>query len=257
VGRLDELGPIEDLVDGADAILHGAYLHPEPPPVPQRTVAEHWVQTNFVGTLRLLERTSGVSGKQMIYVSSLHVFGLDPNLDPLGDQFRRDENFPVWPRDFYGAQRAAMEKVIIAATHTYDLNTSVFRLGWVLGDRDVWEATPFSQTIDEVAEFGEIRTTIGGCVLTVEDAAEILADAVGDASVQGCVYNTFDRWYDFAETADTLRDLMSREVRIVCPPARPPRSPVLADRLHARYDRFQTEAKIRELLATLVRRRGV
>lgn len=104
------------------------------------------------------------------------------------------------------------------------------------------------------ARHGELRTSFGAYVLDATDAAEILADAIGDPRVQGQVYNTFDRWLDLATTAPALSRLLGREVRVACPPAREPRSPLRAERLHARYDRFRTDERLGELLAVLARR---
>lgn len=257
VGRLDEKEPVEALVRDADLVLHAAYLHPAPSPVPGRSDEEHWVRTNHLGSMRLLERTAGTRRKQLIYVSTLAVYGGDPNTDPLGERFERDEDFPLWPRDFYGAMRAGVEKMMITGAHAFGLNTSVFRLGCVLGMRDAWAETPFATTVDEAVRHGELRTTVGTYAIAVEDAARILADAAGDPDVAGGVYNTFDRWVDHAvEAAPLVGRLLGREVAVACPPASEPRSPIRNGRLlAARRPRFTTEEALERLLRGLVERR--
>jgi len=254
-GRLDELEPIEELVHGADLILHMAYLHPDASPVPGRSVEEHWVRTNYLGSMRLLERTAATACKQMIYVSTLAVYGGDPNQDPLGERFERDETFPLWPLDFYGAMRAGVEKMVITASHAFGLNTSVFRLGCVLGLRDVWEETALSSTVLEVLRHGEVRTPLGSYAIAAEDAAAILADAVGDDGVAGQVCNTFDRWIDYAEVAPLLERLLGRAVRVASDPAREPRSPILGERIHARYTAFDTPGALERVIRGLVERK--
>ena len=256
LGRLDEKAPLDELVHGADVILHMAYLHPEPAPVPDRSAEEHWVRTNYLGTMRLLERTAGTGRQQMIYVSTLAVYGGDPNDDPLGERFARDETFPLWPLDFYGAMRAGVAKMLITAHKAFGINTSVFRLGCVLGLRDVWSQTDMASTVEEALRFGEIRTPLGSYALSVRAAARILADAVDDATVAGSVYNTFDRWIDYGSWAPFLEELIGHPVRLACGPAREPRSPIRGERLHARFSDFDTEDCVAEVLRGLVARRA-
>lgn len=254
-GRLDELAPIQELVRGCDVILHAGFLHPEEPPLRDRSVPEHWSLTNYMGSIRLLERVVEVREQQMIYVSSLAVYGADPNLDPLGERYVRDEEYPLWPDQYYGALRAAVEKLVIAAHKVYGLNTSVFRLGHVFGVRTGGGDTPTACAVDEAIEHGEIRTPHGSYGICVEDAAEILADAVGNEEIAGRVFNTFDRWIEYAELAPLLSELLGREIRATCPPAPPPKQPILGDRIHAHWPRFRTEECLRGLVETLVRQR--
>lgn len=255
-GRLDELAPIEQLTSGADVVLHMAYQPEGPSPVAGRSDVEHWIRTNHLGSMRLLERTAGTRARQMIYVSSLAVYGDDPDQDPLGERFARDEDFPLWPADFYGAMRSGVETMVITAQRAFGWNTSVFRLGQVLGLRDPVEATPFARTVGEALRHGELRTTVGTYALSAEDCAAILADAVGDARVAGRVFNTFDRWIDHAGAAPELARLLGREVRVACGPAREPRSPIRGARIRERYPRFETQAALERLLAALVQRLG-
>lgn len=253
-GRLDEKEPVRQLVHEVDVILHAAYLHPEEPPVADRSLAEHWVQTNFVGSMRLLENTVGIGLRQLIYVSSLAVYGNDPDQDPLGDRFVRDEDFPLWPREFYGSMRSATERLVVTAAHAYGLNTSVFRLGHVLGVREPWTDSPFHGMVREAVRFGEIRTAVGSCVLAVADAATILADAIGDRSLGGQVFNTFDRWLDHADIAPIVAAELGRPVVVRCAPPKQPRSPIVGQRIHDRYRAWRTDRAIADLARDLTRR---
>lgn len=253
-GRLDEKGPIERLVHGADVILHAAYQHEEPSPVEGRSVSEHYVHTNYVGSMRLLERTAELGAKQMIYVSTTAVYGHDFDDDPLADLYRRDENFPLWPDAFYGAMRSGVETMCVAAAKAYGINVSVFRLGCVLGNRAVFDEITAAPMVKEAVDHGEIRTSCGAYILDASDAAEILVKAVGDDSLRARVFNTFDYWYDFADLAEPLSEILGREVKAVCPRSPGPRSPLLADAIHEWFDGWRTEARLRELLEVMVDR---
>jgi len=251
-GRLDEPGPIDQLVEGCDAIVHAAFEHPGPIPVAGRSQGEHYVQTNFVGSMRLLERVPALGARQMVYVSSYAVFGHDPNADPLQHRAPRDERYPLWPESFYGAMRASVEKFCNAAAQSFGLNVSVFRLGLVLGRRATFDETPCAQSVTEALRHGELRSRHGSYVIGAEDAAEILAGAVGDATLRGEVFNTVDRWLDFRELAPLLAAILGRPVGVACDPAPEPRVPIECARIHQRHRAFATDASLRALLARLV-----
>lgn len=252
-GRLDEAGPIARLCDGADVVVHAGFEKPGPSPTPGRSDAEHQVQTNLVGAMRLLERVSSLGARQLVYVSSYAVYGRDPNLDPLQDRAPRDERFPLWPGDFYGAMRAAVEKLCFAASQAYGLNVSVFRLGLVLGRRPDFASSSCASTVLEALRFGELRERHGSYVIAAEDAAAILADAVGDASLRGEVFNAVDRWLDFRELAPILSEVLGRPIGVACAPAPEPKAPILCERIRTRYRGWRTAAALRTLMADLVR----
>ena len=108
-----------------------------------------------------------------------------------------------------------------------------------------------ASTVEEAVRHGEIRTPIGTYALSAEDSAGILADAVADPTVAGEVFNTFDRWVDYGDWAPLLSELLGREIRVAAP-ALEPRSPIRGERIHARYDRFDTDACVERVLRGLV-----
>lgn len=253
-GALDEIEPLDRLVQNVDCIVHAAYLDLDQCIAPGRSPAEHWVQTNFVSTTRLLERAAATRGRQLIYVSSLAVFGNDPNSDPLGDRFARDEEFPLWPREFYGGIRSAAEKMVAMGAHAMQLNASVFRLGCVMGLREPWTKSPLFKVVDEAVTLGEVRSQVGTYSISVADSARILCAAIGDASVRGRVFNAFDCWFDHARVAPWVAEELGRDVTVGCEPAPEPRTPIRGDRIHHYYDGFATESALRELTRELVKR---
>ena len=204
--------------------------------------------------MRLLERTVRTRDQQLIYTSSLAVFSRDPNLDPRGDTLLRDEECALLPLEFYGSLRAACEQLLRTAAHTYQLNTSCWRLGCVLGLRDPWTTSPLFSTVDEAVRTGEIRSPFGAYSLAVEDAATLLADAVGDASLRGQIVHTFDRWIDHASVVPMLEHELGRPICNSCAKAPEPRSPIRGEKVHARYRGWRTEASLRALVRELVAR---
>lgn len=250
-GALDDAASLDELVRGADAICHLAFSPFEEPP-PGRSIAEHFVQTNVVGTLRLVERTPATTLGQLLFASTLAVFGENPHQLPGADRYPLDEDFPIWPSEFYGGHKAALEKLVLAAAGAPGMNTSAWRIGCVLGAYPDRRRDPLAPIVDEARAHGEIRTRKGAYVVTARDVARCLVDALGDGSTRGGVYHVFDRWLDFATLAAPLSDILGSSVTPIAEPAPAP-SPALSNaRLLARGVRLGTDEQLPDLMRTLV-----
>lgn len=250
-GALDDATSLDALVRGSDAICHLAFSPFEEPP-PGRSVAEHFVQTNVVGTLRLIERTPATRLGQLLFASTLAVFGENPHLLPGADRHPLDEDFPVWPTEFYGGHKAALEKLVLAAAGDPGMNASAWRIGCVLGNYPDRGRDPLAPIVDEARQHGEIRTRKGAYVVTARDVATCLADAVGDDSVRGGIYHVFDRWLDFTALDGPLSEILGRTIGRSAEPAPSPAPALSNARLRARGARLATDAQLPDLIrATL------
>ena len=254
-GALDDPASLDQLVRGADAICHLAFSPFEEPP-PGRSVAEHFVQTNVVGTLRLVERTPATTLGQLLFASTLAVFGENPHQLPGADRYPLDEDFPIWPQEFYGGHKAALEKLVLAAAGAPGMNASAWRIGCVLGDYPDRSRDPLAPIVDEARTHGEIRTRKGAYVVTARDVARCLADALGDGTTRGGIYHVFDRWLDFSTLAGTLTDLVGRPITAVAEPAPPPTPALSNARLLARGARLDTDAELPDLVRALLDERA-
>ncbi|HEU4420655.1 MAG TPA: NAD(P)-dependent oxidoreductase [Planctomycetota bacterium] len=254
LGALDDLGSLTALTTGVDAIVHCAYADLDAAPPPGRSLVEYFAQTNLAGAMRLLERCPATRQKQLVFTSSLAVYGPDPRLLPRARELPLDEDFPLWPREFYGAHKAALEKLVIAGSGDLGLNTSVFRIGCLLGDYADLERDYLAKTVAE-AKHGEIRSQMGAYVIADVDAASILVDAVGDERMRGKVYNCFHGWWDFSEVTRIAGELLGREVRVAAAARAPKPQPELSNaRLCAeRAPRWTTDLRLRELVGRLLR----
>lgn len=250
-GALDDAESLDRLVSDSDAIVHLAFCPFEGPPA-GRSVAEHFVQTNVVGTLRLIERTPATRLRQMLFASTLAVFGPDPHLLRGADRWPLDEDFPVWPREFYGGHKAALEKLVVAAAGDPGMNASAWRIGCVLGDYTDRGRDPLAPIVDDAVRHGEIRTRKGAYVVTAEDVATVLIDALGDATTRGGVFHVFDRWLDFSSLSDRLGAELGRPIGVAVEPAPPPKPALSNARIVARGARFATDARLPAILHRLV-----
>lgn len=245
-GELADSAALDQLVAGADTVVHSAFANTDD--------SDQFIEDNITSTLRLLTRTANTAGQQFVFISSLAVYGTDPSHLPGADQRPLDEDFPLWPSNFYAAHKLCLEKMIVAGSGDLGVNTSAFRIGCVLGPYPDPSRDYLARFVAEARDTGAIAQPFGAYVITAADAARVVVNALGDASVTGQVFNTFDRWLDFAELAEPLRALLGRPAPIACPTAPPPSPAIRTDRLLARAPVFDTDAQVAGLLEQLVRR---
>jgi dTDP-glucose 4,6-dehydratase len=83
--------------------------------------AEPFLDTNVLGTLRLLEAARAAGVKRFVQVSTDEVYG---SLGPTG---AFHETTPVSPRSPYSASKAAADHFVMAFHHTYGMDTVITR----------------------------------------------------------------------------------------------------------------------------------
>ena len=152
------------------------------------------------------------------------------------DRIPLDESFPLWPSEFYGAHKLALEKMLVAGAATWGINASVWRIGLVLGDYPDPSRDYLARFLAAARETGRIDKAFAAYSVTAPDVATILADALGDDAVRGRVFHVFDRWLDFTDLAGRLG------IERACDPAPEPAPPLRKPQLDARQPKFTTEA---------------
>jgi dTDP-glucose 4,6-dehydratase len=83
--------------------------------------AEPFLDTNAVGTLRLLEAARAAGVRRFVQVSTDEVYG---SLGPAG---AFEETTPVSPRSPYSASKAAADHLVMAFHHTHGMDTVITR----------------------------------------------------------------------------------------------------------------------------------
>ncbi len=83
--------------------------------------AEPFVDTNVVGTLRLLEAARAAGVRRFLQVSTDEVYG------SLGPSGAFEETTPLSPRSPYSASKAAADHFVMAFHHTHGLDTVITR----------------------------------------------------------------------------------------------------------------------------------
>lgn len=192
------------LVADVDAVVHNAADWD----ALERSPATNF-ERNVLGSLRLLEAARLAGVEQFLFVSSVAVYH-----EILPDR-KLDENHPTWPSGVYGAYKAAVEPHLKAYHYTYGMNTSAWRPAAVYGVDPVLKNSQWYDLVDRAARGQAVDTPQGGKITHVQDVADALALAVGDASVAGQFYNLVDGYMYWQVAAEFAKEISGSSATIV------------------------------------------
>jgi nucleoside-diphosphate-sugar epimerase len=197
---------IAGLVAGAEAVIHSAADWS----ALQRSPLTSY-EKNVLGSLRLLEAARQAGVGQFVFVSSVAVY--HEILPSAGG--RIDETHPTWPSSVYGAYKAAVEPHLKAYHVTYGMNTSAWRPAAVYGVDPDLRRSQWYDLVRTAKAGGTIDTPAGGKITHVQDVADALTLAIGDASVSGQFYNLVDGYMYWQQAAELAKELTGSGATIV------------------------------------------
>jgi nucleoside-diphosphate-sugar epimerase len=192
------------LVAGVDAVVHNAVDWE----ALSRSPVAHY-EKNVLGALRLLEASRQAGVAQFLFISSGAVYN-----EILPDR-ALDENHPTWPGDIYGAYKAAVEPYLKAYHKTYGMNTSSWRPVSIYGVDPNFKRSQWFDLIDTARRGGTVDTPRGGKITNVQDIADALTYAIGDASVAGQFYNLVDGYMYSQVAAEFAKELSGSSATII------------------------------------------
>ena len=206
VGTHSDPNTAQLLVAGADAVIHNSVSWNR-----AATVELPDLEDNVMGSLRLPESARLAGVKQFIFVSSVAVYHEIPD----SAAGRITEETVTWPSSTYGAYKVAVEAHLKAYHVTYGMNTSAWRPAAVYGIDPNLRRSQWHDLIDRARRGETIDEPRGGKITHVQDVADALTLAVGDASVAGQFYNLVDCYVYWQVAAELTRDLSGSSARII------------------------------------------
>ena len=205
VGTHNDPKAAEQMAAGADAVIHNSLGW-------DRVAGSELpdLEDNVMGSLRLLESARLAGVRQFIFVSSAAVYHEIP--ESAGG--RITEETVTWPGSTYGAYKVAVEAHLKAYHVAYGVNTSAWRPAAVYGIDPNLRRSQWYELIDRARRGATIDEPKGGKITHVQDVADALTLAVGDASVAGQFYNLVERYMYWQEAAQLARELSGSKATI-------------------------------------------
>lgn len=210
-GDFENQEDVARAVAGSDVIVH---LISTTLPKSSNDNPAYDVQTNIVGTVRLLERARLEEVRKVVFVSSGGtVYGV-PSEIPI------KESHPTDPVCSYGISKLAVEKYLHLYYVLHGLDYCVLRLANPFGPRQRTTTAQGAVAVflDRALRKQEIEIWGDGSVvrdyLFVGDAVEALRRAVGYSGKRHRVFNIgAGRGYSLNELLDTIESLLGEPIR--------------------------------------------
>lgn len=130
---LKDAGSLDQILEGVDVMFHLA-AHRDVRRGVERPDID--IDNGIIATFNLLEamRKSGV--KKIIFSSSQVVYG-DPTEFPVSESYG-----PLLPISIYGASKLSCESLIMAYSHTFEMQSWIFRFANIVGPRGTHGVIP-------------------------------------------------------------------------------------------------------------------
>lgn len=202
-GGLGDPSSARELVRGCDAVVHAALDRPGGGFRGAEGDVATFVETNVVGTIRLIEAAKASNLKRFVFISTCAVHERILPDRPL------DETHPLWPTSHYGAHKAAIEKFI----HSYGFGEAFpicsLRPTGIYGVAHPASQSKWFELIRDVAAGHTVHCQRGGKEVHASDVAKavlLLLEAPAN-QMTGEAFNCYDRYISEWDVAHLARRL--------------------------------------------------
>lgn len=204
-GQLNDETSAHELVHGVDAVVHCALQRPNGWNPNDQDLVD-FVQTNVVGSIRLIQSARSANVNRFVFISTCAVH------ERILDDRPLDEAHPLWPTSHYGAHKAAIEKFV----HSFGLGRSASQQGWdicalrptgIYGLARPAQASRWYRLVADVIAGKPIHDAKGGKEVHAADVAravEVLLSASA-GTVVGQSYNCFDTYVAAQDVAQIAK----------------------------------------------------
>jgi nucleoside-diphosphate-sugar epimerase len=248
-GQLGDPAATQQLVQGADAVVHAAVQWEGPRNRGRGSHGEPsvFMGANLIGSLRLFQAACEAGVPRCVFISTCAVHEVILDDRPL------DETHPLWPTSPYGAHKAALE----AFVHSYGLGQGwpicALRPTGIYGLAHPPRASRWFDLVGGVLRGEKIDSPRGGKEVHAADVAravELLLNA--DArTIAGQAYNCYDLYVAEEHVARIAGELTGSHSEIV-PRNRGPKHQIDTQKIRALGMRFGGQELLRRTVGELI-----
>jgi nucleoside-diphosphate-sugar epimerase len=216
-GGLRDEASAAALVQGCDAVVHAALDRPGAGFRGSEGDLIDFVQTNVVGTLRLIQAARAAGVGRFVFTSTCAVHEVILDDRPL------DEAHPLWPRSHYGAHKAAIEAFVSSFGHGEGYPICALRPTGIYGLAHPPSESKWFDLVARVVRGEDVDCRRGGKEVHAADVARavgLLLDAEA-GRITGQAFSCYDRYVSDFEVATIVRELSGAGGRIEGKPTTP------------------------------------
>jgi nucleoside-diphosphate-sugar epimerase len=236
------------LVAGCEAIVHAALEHSGGGFRSDQGNVIDVVQTNVVGTIRLIEAARAAGVRRFVFISTCAVY------EKILDDRPLDEAHPLWPGSHYGAHKAAIEKFVHSYGFGEGYDICALRPTGIYGLAHPVAQSRWFELVRAVVRGEDVTCQGGGKEVHAADVARAVDILLTAPGIAGEAYNCYDRYISEYDVATLAKRLSGSAARIRGEQTRP-KHQIVTDKLRALGMIFGGDAlleqTIKELLAAV------
>lgn len=245
-GALNQTNATKDLLAGCHAVIHAALDRPGTGFRGAEGDLVEFVDTNLLGSLRLIEHARQQQIDRFVFISTCAVH------EQILDDRPLDETHPLWPMTHYGAHKAAIEKFIHAFGLGQKYPICALRPTGIYGVAQPAEDSKWFDLVKAVAAGQPVECRRGGKEVHVADVAKAATLLLTANGIEGQAYNCYDRYVSEFEVATLAKEISGSSAEI-SGEAKVPKHQIQTEKLRALGMEFGGESLLRETVAELVR----
>jgi len=167
-----------------------------------------FVQTNVLGTLRLIAAARAAGAERFVFISTCAVH------EVILDDRKLDEAHPLWPGSHYGAHKAAIEKFVHSFGFGEGYAICSLRPTGIYGLRRPAEQSKWYGLVKDVAAGKPIDSASGGKEVHAADVAKATGVLLTAADVAGQCYNCCDMYISDQMVAEIAKQITGSKSKI-------------------------------------------
>ncbi|MEE2640458.1 MAG: NAD(P)-dependent oxidoreductase [Planctomycetota bacterium] len=234
------------LVAGCDAIIHNAFWKPGVRFQGEEGDIVQFVQTNVIGSLKLIEAAIAAGLGKFVFVSSCSVH------EKILSDRELDEAHPLWPTSHYGAHKAAIENFIHSYGRGHGFDICAIRPTGVYGLHHTAPHSKWYDLIQRVVNGEDVECRKGGKEVHAADVARSIQLLLGQAGTAGEIYACYDRYVSQYEVASLAREICGSNARIDGEPTLP-RHEINASKIRGLGMHFGGDDRLRQTIEQIIK----
>lgn len=246
-GALNDSVATERLLDGVDAVIHSGLHHPDGNWNVTGAGFLPWVETNLLGTLRLMSLAKERSLERFIFVSTCAVH------DKILSDRILDEAHPLWPYSNYGAHKAALEKFVHSFGYGQNFPICAVRPTGIYGVSHPISDSKWFSLIKTIKEGRPVTVQKGGKEVHVADVAKALTHllTLPAEKIRGEAFNCYDMYISEHMVASLAKELIGSDSQIEGEPTSP-KNQISSEKIMSLGVTFGGDAILKETVEQLL-----
>lgn len=248
-GALGEEQAVNELVCGADAVVHAAvqWQGPRTRGRGDHGAANVFFDTNLNGSLQLFRKSFEAGVPRFIFLSTCAVH------ERILDDRQLDETHPLWPTSPYGAHKAALEAFVHSLGLGQNWPICALRPTGIYGLAHPAQASRWFDLVGQVLRGEPIDSERGGKEVHAADVARAVELLLGiePRRMAGQSFNCYDQYISEEQVARIAAELTGSPSAIAGR-NRGPKHQIDTSKIRALGMTFGGEARLRETIEELV-----